>query len=212
MYIDDARMLSNGYYSTTRYYIVNVTFEDKDSTNSENTSSGETSTQADESTTDTTSSQSYSYRVSKPYTVTPVYFSLKKKGSTEIADVLKSGETILDEWLGESSNAGQLYNADISQGSAVTNGSLIKSPEIGNLKIELDKNEGSTNNVKINDNGSITLPSNFDDAEYIKVNIYVLVSGQDRSLNKETDSNYYYFLGSLKLGKEPSKSSTNTSN
>lgn len=197
MYLDDARMLSNGYYSTTRYYITNVTLSD-DSTD-----------------TGATSSQSYAYRVSKPYTLTPTYFSLKKQGTTEIADVLnwvkdstniaEDNKTGLNAWLVGSSGAGQLYNAMINNG-AVTEQSAITELESEYLKIELDKNEGTTNNVTINSDGSITLPSDFDDAQYIKVNIYVLVSGQDRNFNEGHDSNYYYFLGSLKLGKKKSSS------
>lgn len=179
VYIDDASMLNpNMYYTTTKYYIINVNIGGKD----------------------------YTYRKSKLYYVTGKYYKLSRDYETEIAYELNkpNGESNLTTGISGWFNESQTYpiylqQAHIEKGIISATGRESGSPDY--LKFSIDPIDGASGKASIADNGTITINKEFGEDEYIKVNIYMEVSGNDRDIEKDEDTTYI-LLGSVRLGLE----------
>ena len=177
VYIDDASMLNpNMYYTTTKYYIINVNIGGKD----------------------------YTYRKSKLYYVTGKYYKLSRDYETEIAYELNkpNGESNLTTGISGWFNESQTYpiylqQAHIEKGIISATGRESGSPDY--LKFSIDPIDGASGKASIADNGTITINKEFGEDEYIKVNIYMEVSGNDRDIEKDEDTTYI-LLGSVRLG------------
>lgn len=174
IYIDDASMLDpNMYYTTTKYYIINIKINNV----------------------------SYMYRVSKLYYVTGYYYQLGRNYITEIAYNLNNEDetTLLSEWLSSQAPSPiYLYDATVVSGS-ITIGSPSNQQNIQILKFSIDPIDGASGKALIDANGNITITS-FGKDEYIKVNIYMGVYGNDRKIGVSDTT--YILLGSVRLGLE----------
>lgn len=172
IYIDDASMLDpNMYYTTTKYYIINIKINNV----------------------------SYMYRVSKLYYVTGYYYQLGRNYITEIAYNLNNEDetTLLSEWLSSQAPSPiYLYDATVVSGS-ITIGSPSNQQNIQILKFSIDPIDGASGKALIDANGNITITS-FGKDEYIKVNIYMGVYGNDRKIGGSDTT--YILLGSVRLG------------
>lgn len=173
IYIDDASMLDpNMYYTTTKYYIINIKINNV----------------------------SYMYRVSKLYYVTGYYYQLGRNYITEIAYNLNKGDTELSDWLSKKASSPiYLYQASVNSGSIIPIEDESIGPNATILKFSIDPIDGASGKAKIDNTGKITVTDvNFGVDQYIKVNIYMGVYGNDRKIGGSDTT--YILLGSVRLG------------
>lgn len=173
IYIDDASMLDpNMYYTTTKYYIINIKINNV----------------------------SYMYRVSKLYYVTGYYYQLGRNYITEIAYNLNNGDTELADWLSKNAPSPiYLYQAAVNSGDIIPIESETIGPNATILKFSIDPIDGASGKAKIDNTGKITVTDvNFGVDQYIKVNIYMGVCGNDRKIGGSDTT--YILLGSVRLG------------
>lgn len=175
IYIDDASMLDpNMYYTTTKYYIINIKINNV----------------------------SYMYRVSKLYYVTGYYYQLGRNYITEIAYNLNKGDTELSDWLSKKASSPiYLYQASVNSGDIIPIEDESIGPNATILKFSIDPIDGASGKAKIDNTGKITVTDvNFGVDQYIKVNIYMGVYGNDRKIGGSDTT--YILLGSVRLGLE----------
>lgn len=182
-YIDDASMLDpKMYYTITKYYIINIEL----------------------------GGNTYTYRKSKLYYVTGIYYQLSREYTTEIAYELNVPEennadslnTGISGWFKfEQTYPIYLQNATVNSGIVKANG--YKDGDANYLKFSIDPSLDASGKASINDSGTISINQDFGKDEYIKVNIYMAVSGNDRALGSGyNDDATYILLGSVRLGLE----------
>ena len=170
------------YYTITKYYIINIEL----------------------------GGNTYTYRKSKLYYVTGIYYQLSREYTTEIAYELNVPEennadslnTGISGWFKfEQTYPIYLQNATVNSGIVKANG--YKDGDANYLKFSIDPSLGASGKASINDSGTISINQDFGKDEYIKVNIYMAVSGNDRALGSGyNDDATYILLGSVRLGLE----------
>lgn len=177
IFVDNALMLqANGYYTTTKYYILKYTEGVKD----------------------------YYYRLSKMYYVTGKYYKMATQTSQieRVLTYIPGGGNNQTTQFATWSNSINLYSGLVST-TGISNGTAGQTPDLNNLKIEIDSSSGGSGNAEyIDKTGAIKLLSGWSTEQYIKVVVKMRVSGYDRYIpgENDTDNPGYVTLGTLILG------------
>ena len=181
IYVEDKSLLeAKGYYDVQKYYLIKLDLEE----------------------------ESYYYRTSRTYSVTGTNFNLYKNYSDEICFVFNEGvtnSTITSVVFADWSSAFKLYNAVVSNNTIQNSQVETALPDLDGDRLSclrfyiLDEGNAAIGRAEIDDKtGKITFKSSLQKNEYIKVQIKMIVSGNDRTLGTEDDTQLE--LGVLNLG------------
>ena len=168
IYIESADLISSSpSYNVRKYYILTTKFNNTEGT-------------------------TYHYRISRDYVVSGVAYSITQKYTEPIGFVIGNGtETTLanseftfSEW---GPKAFTLYKKDASAETEIDFASISNYIK---FSLSYDDADSLLGNAEITDDGKITLGADFTPDQYIKINVKMAVSGDDRDIDTTDDSNY----------------------